>query len=185
MSLTKKQIELFWDADTGGFYENSTSDRSVLIRMKDDYDGAEPAGNSIAALNLLRLALIMDNQKWQSMAERTLKAFGNRLIETPEALPQMLTALCWHLSAPKEIILAGDCTSASTRTMLEELHRHFIPNKIVLLVDQNTKGKLASFLPFIRDINVGEIETIAYVCRNYTCQLPTRDLDRFRELLEK
>lgn len=183
--LTEHQIEHFWDPANGGFYESPYTDLSLLIRMKDDYDGAEPAGNSIAALNLFRLAHLTDNAGWKTMAEQTIKSFGRRLVENPEALPQMLSALCWHFSVPREIILSGSRESISTRQMLDELHRHFIPNKILVLIENETKEKLSSFLPFLQDIPISENVTTAYLCRNYTCQLPTTDLSQFRDSLER
>jgi uncharacterized protein len=185
LSLTKIQIYRFGDPANGGFYESLAADRSLLVRMKDDYDGAEPAGNSVAALNLFRLAHLTDNSGWRSLAEQTIKLFGERLAENPEALPQMVAALCWYFSAPREIILAGSRESASTRQMLDELHRYFIPNKILILIENETKERLSSFLPFLQDIPIFADATTAYICRNYACQLPTSDVNQFRELLEQ
>jgi len=183
--LTQIQIDHFVDPTNGGFFESPIADQLLILRIKDDYDGAEPTGNSVAATNLFRLSVFTNNPEWKSLAERTIKSFGERLTENPESLPQMLSALCWYFSAPREIIFAGPRESASTCLMLDEIHRHFIPNKILLLVENETKEKLSSILPFLQNITIPNSETTAYICRNYSCQLPTTDVNQFRELLEQ
>ena len=53
--LQAKMDELFWDDDRGGYFNSRADDPTVIVRLKEDYDGAEPAPNSVAAMNLLRL----------------------------------------------------------------------------------------------------------------------------------
>ncbi|MBI1804115.1 MAG: thioredoxin domain-containing protein [Ignavibacteriae bacterium] len=176
IALTKKQNELFRDASGGGFFDGTGKDSTVLIRTKEEYDSAEPTGNSIAALNLLRLSQITDKKEWRSMAEKTVTAFGVRLQRTPEALPQMLVAFDWLLSTPKEVIIAGQPNSEATRALLEEVHSHFIPNKILLLADgADGQKKLQSYLPFVEGMRMKNGKATAYICENYACQLPTSD----------
>lgn len=183
ISLTAKQIELFWDADAGGFFDTTGNDPSILIRTKEDYDGAEPTGNSIAAMNLLKLSQITNNNKWHEMAEKTIQSFGSRLHQMPEALPQMLVAFNWQLTTPKEIIIVGNISAEDTKVILREVRKHFLPNKIILLVDDDSKSKLVTYLPFIENMTMIDGKATAYICQNYSCQLPTNDVEKVAEML--
>jgi uncharacterized protein YyaL (SSP411 family) len=183
ISLMAKQIELFWDADAGGFFDTTGNDPSILLRTKEDYDGAEPTGNSIAALNLLKLSQITNNNNWREMAEKTIQSFGSRLDQMPEALPQMLVAFNWQLTTPKEIIVVGNRTAEDTKTMLKEVRKHFLPNKVILLVDDDSKSELVSYLPFIENMTMIDGKATAYICQNYSCQLPTNDVDKIAEIM--
>ena len=71
MELQKTQDNLFWDSSQGAYFETTGKDSNILLRMKEDYDGAEPAPNSVAALNLQRLAQLLDSNDWQAKAQQT------------------------------------------------------------------------------------------------------------------
>ncbi|HEY6191162.1 MAG TPA: thioredoxin domain-containing protein [Bacteroidota bacterium] len=185
ITLTDKQNELFWDSDRGGYFDGSGKDPTVLIRTREDYDGAEPSGNSIAALNLLRLAQMTDSKDLRSRAEKTIAAFGARIRATPEALPEMLVALDWSLATPKEIVIAGDWGGEETKRLLAEVHSHFVPVRVLLLADGGTdQRELASYLPFISGIKPEPGKATAYICENYACQLPSSDPAVVSRLLE-
>jgi uncharacterized protein YyaL (SSP411 family) len=170
LELTEKQVSLFWDEEAGGFYDTSGKDKTVLLRMKEDYDGAEPTGNSIAALNLLRLSQMTDNDDWYQKGAKTVSAFGNRLQQIPSAMPQMLAALDYWLDKPKQIIIAGKPGADDTQKMLTEVYERYIPNKIILLADGDKAQKvLAKHLPFIESVGMIDGKATAYICENYVC----------------
>src|SRR5260370_9721059 len=85
ISLTRKMQDLFEDREKGAFFTTAAGDDSLVMRMKDDYDGAEPAANSVALLNLLRLAEITNHEEFQKAAERTLSALSPRIANQPVA----------------------------------------------------------------------------------------------------
>jgi hypothetical protein len=184
IALTEQQNKLFYDQDQGGFYDISGADKSILIRTKESYDGAEPTGNAIAILNLLRLSQMTDNKNWRAMADRALAYFGGFMLNTPQGLAQFLVALDFSLSKPKQIIIAGKANDPNTKTLLEEVHSHFIPNKIILLVDNGkAQETLASYIPFIESVQMLDGKATAYICENYACQLPTSDRKVVAKLL--
>ena len=185
MSLQEKQLHLFWDPKEGGFFSGTGRDPSILLRMKEDYDGAEPSANSASVLNLLRLAQMTDNEEWRREAEKGIAVFSARLEAFPQAMPQMLAALDLYLSKPKQIILAGTPGAADTRALLEVVHGRFIPNKILLLADgAEGQKELSQLLPVISTMTPLKGKATAYVCENYTCQLPTSDPAVLARLLE-
>ncbi len=181
--LTERMTELFWDAEGGGFFATSGRDPSVLLRLKDDYDGAEPSGNSIAALNLLRLAAMLDRTEWRQKAELTLQAFSVRLTEAPQALPQMLVAFAFQQDEPTQIVIAGERDDPHTRALLRVVHERFLPNKVLLLADAMARAELSSTLPFLAAMTPRNSRSTAYVCRHYACEHPVDEPAALSELL--
>jgi hypothetical protein len=176
LSLTDRQNKLFYDAERGGFFDTSGRDKSVLIRTKEWYDGAEPTGNSITILNLLRLAQVTNNQEFNAMARKSLACFGERLLDTPQATPQFLVALDFSHSKPKQIIIAGKPDDPHTRALLRPVHAQFIPNKIIMLADGGEgQAELAAHNPFIGSLKMIGGKATAYICEHYACKLPTSD----------
>jgi uncharacterized protein YyaL (SSP411 family) len=185
LGLQIRQDELFWDADSGGYFDTTGTDPSVLMRMKEDSDSAEPSGNSVAALNLLRLSQMLDDKKMRDKADRTIRAFASRLGEFPAAMPQMLVAFNSHLDKPKQIVLAGKPDGSDTRAMLREVHSRYMPNRIILLADgADAQAFLAEHVAFMKSVRMLNDRTTAYVCENFVCQLPTNDLAELRRLLD-
>ena len=184
IDLQRKQNSLFGDAEHGGYFSTTGKDPTVLLRMKEDYDGAEPSPNSIAALNLLRLAQMTDDKDFRELANKVLLVFSNRLQQVPSAMPQMLVALDFQLSKPKQVVIAGKLGDPGTGSMLKAAHARFLPNKILLLADggvgQETLGRS---LEFLKGVNMIDSKATAYICENYVCQLPTSDLKVMEKLL--
>jgi len=184
LKLTEKQRELFEDKTNGGFYTTSGG-ADLVMRMKDDYDGAEPSGNAIAIMNLLRLAQMTDRADPRESADKALNAFASRIMVAPVATPQMLVAYGFSLSKPKQVILVGDPAAADTRAMLDVLHGRFLPHRIVMLVkDDESRRKLAGYLGVVETMTRHQGKATAYVCENYTCKLPTTETVKFGELLQ-
>ncbi|MHB2017569.1 MAG: thioredoxin domain-containing protein, partial [Candidatus Xenobia bacterium] len=169
IELQKKQNELFWDDEQKAFFDTTGRDASVLLRARSDYDGAEPAPGSIAALNLARLGEMTDNATWREMARQTVEATLGR---PPAAIPQMLVAADFLLATPQQVVLAGPAPEA----MLDAIGRHFHPHRVVL-------GAHAP-LPHLEAMTAREGQATAYVCTGYTCQAPTTDLEALSRLLE-
>ena len=176
VQLMAKQITLFHDERGGGFFDTSGTDKSILVRMKSDYDGAEPTGNSITALNLLRLAQITDNEQWREMAITTMAAFGGRIAEYPAILPQMLVAYGFSRQKPRQLVIRGALSEQGTKGLLQVARRHYLPDTIVLLADGGRGQEwLAGYLPFVAEMNKLDNKPTAYLCQNYACSQPTND----------
>jgi hypothetical protein len=174
--LQEKQNELFGDATAGGFFTGSGADASVLLRLKEDSDEAEPSPNSIAVRNLARLAGIMHREDWRELAARTARAFGPQLTRSPSALPQMLAALGWLEGSPQQVIIQGEPASADTLRLVNEVWRRFLPRRVLLRVDRQSRPFFEARVPFIAALPAAAGDTAtAYVCANFVCQLPTRD----------
>jgi uncharacterized protein len=179
LRLTEKQRELFEDAAGGGFYSSGAADRSLVLRVKEDYDGAEPSGNSVAALNLLRLARMTGSDSLQEAARRTLQAFSSRVAAQPVAAPQMMAAFEFAAAAPRQTVIAGTRGADDTQALARAVHTRFLPFQVSLLADGSDWQA-----PAVRGMAPVDGRAAAYVCRDYACQLPVTDAARLGELIQ-
>jgi len=185
IELQQTQDRLFFDEKKGGYFSNSGRDASVFVRMKDDNDGAEPAASSIAAQNLLRLSQICDDPKMAERAKKTIEAFATILSQFPSGMPQMLVAVENSLGKPRQIVIAGKKDSPETKALLKEVHRHFLPNTIVILADVSEGQKyLGERNEAVRAMTLVDGKPAAYVCENFTCKAPVTDPEKLAKLLE-
>jgi uncharacterized protein YyaL (SSP411 family) len=185
--LQETQDRLFYEEKNGGYFSTSGKDESVFLRMKDDNDGAEPAASSIAALNLLRLSQFRDDPAaaGAERARKTIDAFTTTLSHFPSAMPQMLVALDYSLSKPRQIVIAGKKEAPETKMLLREVNSHFLPKTILVLADGAEGQKyLGEKNEAIRAMSPIEGKPAAYVCENFTCKAPVTDPKALGELLE-
>ena len=181
IALQETQDKLFFDEAHGGYFNGTGKDASILLRMKEDNDSAEPAASSVAALNLLRLAQFRDEKRWRERAEKTIGAFSPQISHFPSAMPQMLVALDFSLSKPRQIVIAGKRDAQETRALLTEVHRHFLPNKILLLADGGDGQKyLEERIAVLRAMKPVKEMPTAYVCENFACQAPVNNPESAR-----
>ena len=172
LKLTAKQRELFEDAAAGGFFASAHTDAMQLMRLKDDYDGAEPSGNSAALMNLLRLSRITGHADLEAAARRLIAAFSGRLRANPYAMPQMLCACEFDLAPPREIVVAGDVAPAMERL----LWAAFDPNRTLLAAGPST----AHFQPATAAMRGPAV----FVCADFTCQAPAGTAEELAALLK-
>jgi uncharacterized protein YyaL (SSP411 family) len=177
VTLAERMIAIFYDPKDGGFWQSAADTPHLLMRVKEDYDGAEPSGNSVAALALLRLAAICDRKDWRTAAEKTLRLFAQRLHQLPQAVPHLLLALDFALQEPRRIVIVGDWTCGSTTALLRAAHSVFHPHKVAL----GNHGPVESFA---KTLPVNEEYSQAFCCTGTACQPPTRDRKKVREFLE-
>jgi uncharacterized protein YyaL (SSP411 family) len=164
--LAERAIELFEDREQGGFFSTPKGGPELVLRLKDDYDGAEPSGNSAIAVVLLRLARMLDREDFERSAERTLAAFSTRMREMGAGIPQMVVAQMLALGRSREIVLAGP----GIEPMLNVVRSKFLPDAVVMK-GEDTPQRL---------FPVDNLPT-AYVCENFACQMPVhsaKDLDQ-------
>ena len=186
IELQEMQDRLFFDEKNGGYFSTSGKDKSVVLRMKDDNDSAEPAASSIAALNLLRLSQIADRKEWQERAQKTIAAFGPTLSHFASAMPQMLVALDFSSSKPRQIVIAGKKDAPGTKALVTEVHRHFLPKTTLFLADGAEGQKyLGEKNEAIRAMSMVDGKPTAYVCENFTCKAPVTDPKALAELLSR
>jgi hypothetical protein len=183
IALTEKQIELFWDKERGGFFD-SVGDTALPFRMKGDYDGAEPAGNSVAAMNLMFLGAVTLNSEWIEKGKTCTEIFHTVIQAQSKMLPQMLCA--WDLAQTKlqQVVISGNRGREDTKAMLSAVFRIYEPGRLVLLADDGFNQKfLAKYLPFIGDMGMVDNKATAYVCKDFVCSRPSNDVNILKSQL--
>jgi uncharacterized protein YyaL (SSP411 family) len=183
--LQTTQDAYFWDSADGAYFSTREDAAHLLARMKEDYDGAEPAANSVAAMNLLRLWQLLEKDEWRAKADATFTALSGRLARSGAAVPQLVAALDFRESTPKQIVIAGAPGAADTDALVRLVHERYIPNKVLALVDGGARQQeLATLVPFLDGMAQRNGRATIYVCENYVCRLPTSDLAVAARLLE-
>ncbi len=186
VQLQEKQNELFYDSEAGGFFASAADDASVLLRLKQDHDGAEPSANSVAVRNLARLAAMLNRPEWRELAEQTGRAFGAHLERSAAAMPQMLVSLGWLEDSPTEIVIQGEAASPETSRFVAEVWRRYLPRRVLLRIDPQSRPFFASRVPFVAALpSETAAPATAYLCENYVCRLPTRDPAALGRWLER
>jgi uncharacterized protein YyaL (SSP411 family) len=176
IELAGAMIVGFYDAENGGFWQGANEAKDLILRVKDDYDGAEPSGNSVATLALLKLGAITGRKEFTGAAEKTLRLFAHRLENFPQAMPFMLFALDFSLQEPKRVVIAGDTDFTDFHELLRAAHVVYHPNKIVL-------GNTGAVEEFARTLPARETPMV-YLCTGNSCQAPTSDAQKVKEMLK-
>jgi hypothetical protein len=176
IELADAMLEKFYDSENGGFWQSAADSKDLILRVKDDYDGAEPSGNSVAALSLLKLGATTGGKNFTEAAEKTLRLFSERLQNFPQAMPFMLQALDFSLQEPKRIVIAGNQNSKDFQELLRAIHSIYQPNKIVL-------GNVGAVEPFAKTLPTKN-GAMVYLCTGNSCQPPTSDAIKLKDLLK-
>jgi uncharacterized protein YyaL (SSP411 family) len=184
LMLNNDLLKHFWDEKPGGFYFTADDAEKLLVRQKDIYDGAVPSGNSVGALNLLRLARITANTDFEEKAARIGRAFSKAVKQSPSGYTQLMLAVDFMVGPSYEVVIAGKSGARDTKAMIQALREHFVPNKVVLFrpTDEESPDiiRLAEYTKYQSSIDG---KATAYVCLNYNCKLPTTDSGKMLQLL--
>jgi uncharacterized protein len=176
LRLRERQDSLFWDEAAGGWFNTTGTDRSVLLRLKEDYDGAEPSAGSVSLLNLLVLAHLTGDPSMNERLERALRAVGGRLSQQPHAVPMGLAALSAYHAGLRQVVLVGDRNDPGYGEMLESIASVYMPFGVVVRVEPGVQqSELSRMLPFVGEMRRIDGQATAYVCRDFVCHEPTFD----------
>jgi len=184
IELQQKQDDLFRDSKQGGYFSSTGEDPSVLLRMKEEYDGAEPSPNTIAALNLMRLSHLLGQPDYARRAEETLRSLLPQLQQAPLAAPIGLIALETALSPGQQIVIVGGAASSATREMLRSIRSRFLPRAVTVLIDDDAaRDFFGTKAEFYRSVDAIDGKPTAYLCRDFVCELPTTSVEKFNAQL--
>ncbi len=186
VKLQQQTRELFWDKDHGGFFFTATDNEELLVRQKEIYDGAIPSGNSTAADNYIRLARLTSDSEYLQGANQIFAAFSNEANQVPSAHSQLMSALQRGAGPSLEVVIAGEAGADDTEKLIATVREMYLPQAAVLLVPPGKSGrKIRELAPFAEAYEPVDGKAAAYVCRDFTCQLPTTDPAKLAELLNE
>ena len=176
IELAGTMLAKFYDPENGGFWQGTADSKDLILRVKDDYDGAEPSGNSVATLALLKLGAITGRADFKEPAQSTLRLFARRLQTQPAALAFLLQAVDFQLEEPRRVVIAGNPNEAKFKELLAAAHSVYQPNKVILGND----GAVEEFAKTLPAKN----GPMVYLCTGNACQPPTEDAAKLKELLK-
>ena len=171
VALQNEQDARFWDPEEGGWFSTTGRDPSVLLRLKEDYDGAEPSASSVSVLNLLTLAHLLDDDEARRKAERTLGRYGARAGRAARVIPMMLAGLStWHAAAA-QIVVVG--SADETLPLRAAIARRYLPFALIVpVVPGQRQQAIAAAMPFVGAMQAIDGRATAFVCRDFTCREP-------------
>jgi uncharacterized protein YyaL (SSP411 family) len=186
IALDKILEKEFEDPGHGGYFMTGTDHEELIAKEKPYADTAVPSGNSVQALNLLRLHAFTTDDKYRRRAEKTLTAFSSILSSAPAAMSEMLLALDFYLDTPLEIIIVTPTgRDNAARPFLQALGTRFIPNRILAVVNDGDLAAVSRLIPLAGEKTPLNGKATAYVCRQGTCALPADDPEAFIRQIEK
>jgi hypothetical protein len=176
VELADAMLAKFYDPENGGFWQSAVDTQNLILRVKDDYDGAEPSGNSVAALALLKLGAITGKENFTEAAGKTLQLFAHRCQNFPQAMPLMLQAVDFQLEEPRRVVIAGDPQDPKALELLRAAHSVYQPGKIIT-------GNVGAVEEFARTLPAKD-GAVVYVCTGNACRPPTSKPATVKDLLK-
>jgi uncharacterized protein len=175
IKLADVMLDKFFDGENGGFWQNGPGSKDLILRLKDDYDGAEPSGNSVAVLCLLKLGAMTGEKRFTQGAGKTFRLFAQKLEKMPQAVSFLLQAFDFSLQEPIRVVIAGEKDSSRFKQLLRAAHSVYQPNKIIL-------GNTGAVEEFSRTLSARG-EATAYVCFGTECKPPTDNAEEIKKML--
>jgi uncharacterized protein YyaL (SSP411 family) len=186
IALNNYLLEHFWDHSRGGFNFSSNKHEQLLFPRKTIMDGAVPSGNSVAALNLIRLSKMTGNTDLEDKFTKIGQAFSGTVKSASSAVPLFLTALDMAIGPSLEVVITGPGNNENTKEMIRAAHRSFNPNKVILFIpDNEEKMEITKMAPFTGAMECIDGKATAYVCSANSCRKPTTDIAEMEQILER
>jgi len=212
VTLQERQDALFWDPIDGGWFSTTGRDESVLLRLKEDYDGAEPAASSVGVFNLLTLAHLVGDASstpnaptpnsqgreptptsdvfgvgvgsFSEKVDLTLEVFSARAAQAGRTAPMMLAALSSYHAGMPQIVIVGDRAAADTAALLQVVRTRYLPTAVLVSVVPGHREATARLLPWVASMRERDGRATAYVCRDFACQSPTNSPEELEAQLD-
>jgi len=181
-AVTESLLSNFWDEANCGCFFTSHDHERLIQRMKTGTDSAIPSGNAVAATALLRLFSFTGEERYHERAGQIVNLFQRVMVENPYGSAALLCSLDWWLSGPKEIVIMGLRGNPLTEAMVTTVHQHYIPNRVVLTVEETRRGA-ADELPLAKGKASLNGRPTAYVCQHQTCSQPVTEPRQLEALL--
>lgn len=184
INLNHTMIDLFWDETHDGFFYSGKDNEVLVKQSKEIYDGAIPSSNSVATLNLVRLSRITGDVDLGRKAEQVAGTFAKRIKAYPSAYTQFLAALDFIIGPSQEIVVVESQNGKNSRSMVEAIHRQFVPNKVLLLRSADRqRDRIAALAPFTKELRSQGDRPTVHICEQQSCQRTVTEVDQIETAL--
>jgi len=182
--LQEDLLSRYWDDKAGGFFFTPNDGEKLIVRKKEIYDGAVPSGNAVSLHNLLRLARYRGDARLEEKAAALARAFSGQIVQMPSAYTQFLASADFALGPTFEVVVSGPSGGQDTEAMLGALKGTYIPNQITIFrPTEEARPEIDGVVPMVKNHPSIEGRATAYVCRGFSCNAPTTDIDEMLSLL--
>ena len=182
VDLNDDLIKYFWDDKNGGLFVYGSDSEQLITRSKEIYDGAVPSGNSVSALNFLRLARITGDSELEEKARLILRTFSSSIESYPGGFSFSLLVLLYLNCKSKEIVIVTDSINEETKDIINILNNNFRPFTISLLYSNENKD-IEKAAPYISEYKTINGKPTVYICENFSCRAPVNDISLFKKML--
>ena len=179
--LAADMVARFW-SPAEGFHDTAVDSERLLVRPRTLDDNPLPAGQSVAAIALLRLHAFTGDARWREVAMSVVGPLAAGVARAPLALATLAQALDLAVSPPREVAIIGSADDPATRSLVRELHSRF-DWSTVLAWGPDSDGHGGAKVPLLEGRTSVGGRPAAYVCRNFACELPVTDPEELRGLL--
>jgi uncharacterized protein YyaL (SSP411 family) len=185
IELSAIQTELFFDDRDAGWFSTTGHDSSVLLRLKEDYDGAEPGAASVTVRNLLVLGELLGDTTGIERARRTLERYGTQIGRVVRVMPFMVANIAhWH-ARKAQIVVAGPPPAPETRALERVVAGRYLPFAVVVPVPSGAPTESLARLPWLAAMGERDGRACAFVCYEFTCQAPATDAAALGQQLDE
>ncbi len=181
-TLADDMIDLFWEPTTELFYDTGRDHESLVVRPRDVFDSPYPSGNAMAADVLLRLGILLDEERYRDLAQQVLRQSAGLMSKMPTGMGHMLAVLDMYLGPMKEVALVGPRAREDTRALVRATFAPYVPNKVVALSDPDDP-ETAEGVALLAHKTPVNGRAAAYVCQHYACLAPTTDPETLKAQL--
>ncbi|MBM3266994.1 MAG: thioredoxin domain-containing protein [Candidatus Sericytochromatia bacterium] len=177
--LADRAIAQFWDEGAGEFHDAGPRHDTLVIRARDTYDNATPAGNSAIVDVLLRLHALTGDSRYREIADRVLGDLAGLAARVPVGYGRFLCAADFALAPVVEVAIAGDPASAATEALIDVARAGYAPYRVLALRRPGQEPAV----PLLEGRDIQDGRPAAYVCRDFACEAPVADPAALAELL--
>ena len=186
--LTEEMIAQFWEEKSASLFNTSQFHKNLIVRTKSTNDSATPSPVGVAIDSFLRLGKLLDREEYFKKARRLLKTNHPYMEKAPQGYLTLLMNVDFLIHSPKEIAIVGRKDSEDTKKLLKAIHSRLIPNRVIAFLDPESVDSetLIKKISLLANREIIDGKATAYVCENFTCQLPvTSPEELIKQLFEK
>jgi hypothetical protein len=183
--LVDEMVAKFLDTDAGGFFMTLADQPDLPVRPKDSYDGAVPSGNSVAAMALLRLSVLVDRRDFRDLALSTMSSLADGVNRAPLAYMNLLNAYDFRHHSPQEVAVVGNRNAPATDALIQTVYTMYVPNKVIAFLDPDDpkKTEIQKLIPLLQNRSPVDAKAAAFVCKDFACKLPVTEATEFAKQL--
>ncbi|MBP1752174.1 MAG: hypothetical protein H6Q57_1010 [Geobacteraceae bacterium] len=172
---SRESLRLFVDEESYGFFDTGFDAENVLVRKKSTLDGVIPSGNSVAAMNFLRIGKIIESTKFKEEGQGILRSMMGDALQQPAAYSGALMALEYLQGPDVDVTMVGNPEDPVMKEMLRSIGQRFIPHLALRVKNEGADTGYKTL----------DGKPTAYVCHYGTCRPPVTGAENLGRLLDE